>query len=264
MVSNKSFPVQEFLTGVRQYLSAYALVRETDAHGRPGRNALTTGLGENAFYLFDAEAVCAVGHAIEDMALEEADGTLLAAFQQFKNFEPHRERYLHLAATIERAEILATGTAPRGTRHLKFTKDAKSSLQDFRIVLYQGRHRQALMIGRQANQAAAFDDRQFTGFFTFNPRLIASVRQDVMDVVAGRAPLLREFTRLHALDQAAKQIKSEFAREKDAVDHAVARLLTDSRRYRAKNFASDLEKGLSRLHQWKTRLPELLARAEGR
>jgi hypothetical protein len=189
---------------------------------------------------------------------------LLAAFQQYKNFEPHRERYLHLAATIERVQIFATGTPPRGTRHLKLTRDIKGALQDFWIVLYEGHRRQALMIGRQTNKAAEFDDRQFTGFFTFNPRLIASIRQDVLDAAAGRAPLLREFTRLHALDQATKQIKSEFAREKEAVDLAVRRLLTDGRRYRAKNFASDLEKGLSRLHQWKTRLPELLARAEGR
>ena len=162
MVSKKLFPVQEFLADVRQYISAYALVRETDEHGRPGRNALTAGLGENAFYLFDAEAMCAVGHAIEDMALEDANGSLLAAFQQFKNFEPHRERYLHLAATIDRAEILATGAAPRSTRHLKFTRDAKGALQDYWIVLYEGRRRQALMIGRQTNQAAAFDYKQFT------------------------------------------------------------------------------------------------------
>jgi hypothetical protein len=48
------------------------------------------------------------------------------------------------------------------------------------------------------------------------------------------------------------------------VDTAVRRLQLDGERYRVGHFASDLEKGLSRLHQWKTRMPQILARAERR
>ena len=42
------------------------------------------------------------------------------------------------------------------------------------------------------------------------------------------------------------------------------RLQLDGQRYGAGHFASDLEQGLARLHKWKTRMPEILARAEGR
>jgi len=242
-----------------------ASIRETDASGNPGHSALADDLRENTFYTFDAEAANAVCRAIEDLALEEANGSLLAGFQEFAYFdEAHRERYDQLAATIEHVEVLAAGKTPRRTRHLKFTRDATGACREFQLVLYDGHRRQALFVGRQINKTRALDEREILGFYTFSPRLIGRIREDVLNLAGGRCSSLREFMRQRAIDQAAKQLKTEFSRQKEMVDTAVRRLQLDGERYRAGNFASDLEKGLSRLHQWKTRMPEILARAERR
>jgi hypothetical protein len=264
MVSRKSFAEQEFLGNVRQYLSTYAVARETDGEGRPGRNALFAGLAENAFYLFDAESACAVAHAIEDLALEEANGSVLAAFGGCKNFELHRERYVHLAATVDRVEVIVAGALPRRVPNVKFIRDTQGVCRDICVVSYEGRHRQAVLVCRQANRAQAFEDRQYEGFFSFEPRLNARLRRQVLDMAAGKAAVLREFFRLRAIDRATKQIKKAFTREREALDLAMEKLLLGGDRYQADHFASDLEKGLSRLQSWKKRLPALLARAEGR
>jgi hypothetical protein len=256
---------QEFLSCVREYLPIDATIRETDASGNPGQSALTDELSENTFYIFDAEAANAVCHAIEDLALEEANGSLLAGFQEFSYFDDaHRERYDQLAATIEQVKVLAAGKTPRSTRHLKFTRDVRGACKEFQLVLYDGHRRQALFVGRQIKKTRALEEREFLGFYTFSLRLIGRIRQDVLNLAGGRGSSLREFTRQHAIDQAAKQLKTEFSRQKKMVDTAVRRLQLDGERYRAGHFASDLEKGLSRLHQWKTRMPEILARAERR
>ena len=263
MASKKHFSNQEFLASAQEYLPLDAAVKETDAKGGAGKNALKESLSENTFYCFDAEAATAFGHAIEDLALEEANGSLLGAFQDFEYFEPHRERYCQLAATIDRVEVLAAGKTAKLARRIRFFKDAKGSCKDFFIVLYQGKRRQAVFVGRQSNRAHLFEEKKFIGFYTFNPRLIGLLRQDVMELHSGLGTGLREFTRQQVIDQAAKQLKSEFSRQEEAVDQAVRRLQLGGRQYGAGKFASDLEKGLSRLYQWKTRMPKMLARAEG-
>ena len=134
--------------------------------------------------------------------------------------------------------------------------------QPFRAVAYQGRRGQILLIARQMNEAAAFEDLQFAGFYTFSPWLVASTREGLLQLAAGRCSSLREFSRQHAIDRAAKLIQREFSREKEAMDQAVRRWQLQDERYRANHFAADLEKGLSRLHQMKARLPEILAQAE--
>jgi hypothetical protein len=260
--SKTEFTNQQFLSCVREYLPMDAVVRETDVSANTGASVLTGALSENTFYVFDAEAANAVCHAIEDLALEEANGKVLAAFQDFSDFDDaHRERYDQLAATIEEVEVVAAGKTPRRMRHLKFTRDVRGACKEFRLVLYEGRRCQALFLGQQINKARLLDEKQFVGFYTFSPRLSARIRQDVSDLLSGRSSVLREFMRQRVIDQAAKQLKTEFSRQKEMVDTAVRRLQLDGD---TRHFASDLEKGLSRLHQWKTRMPEILARAERR
>ena len=248
---------------MRAYLPMDSVVLETDGDGHPISPGAPSELGENTFYLFDADATAAMCHAIEDLALEEADGHFTASFQDFKFFETHRERYCHLAITIDRVEVFAAGKTPRPCHRIKYLKTAKGAGQDFRIALFEGRRHQALFVGRQTNKATAFEEKKFLGFYTFNPGLIARIRQDLADLAHGKSATLREFVRQQAIDQAAKQIKTEFTREREALSQAVRRLQLDGKRYPAENFASDLEKGLTRLHQWRTRLPEILAQAEG-
>jgi len=88
------------------------------------------------------------------------------------------------------------------------------------------------------------------------------VREEIMGLAKGRADLRREFARLQAVDQAAKQIQAEFTRQTKAIDAAMQRLLLDGQSCPPNHFTSVLEKGLTQLHEWKTRVPELLARVE--
>src|SRR6266545_2969031 len=145
-----------------------ASVWNTDEKGRLTSCAIASGMVENHFYLFDAEAILAGSHAIEELALEEASGFLLATMQEFKNFEPHRERYWQLAATLEEARVIAKGKRPARHGHLKFSDTSDRTLAQFWTVLYLGRRRQALLVCRQANQAKAFEQRRFDGFYTFD------------------------------------------------------------------------------------------------
>jgi DICT domain-containing protein len=261
VASKQPFSNTAFIDCIRAYLPAEARVRETEFDGNLGKLVPISELNENTFYHFDADALSALCYAIEDAALEEANGRVLAAMQDLRLFASSRERYEQLAATIDGVEVVGTGAAPR-VRRIKFISDAKQTCKDYWMVLYEGRRLQAMVVCRQANKARLFEDRQFVGFYTFRPRLVALMRDEFLSLAAGRCAVWREFMRLHALDEAAKQIKREFLREREALDAAMRRLQFDGKRYRPVHFASDLEKGLSRLHQWKKRLPEMVARAQ--
>jgi hypothetical protein len=260
MVSRKRLSEQEFLASVRQYWSNYAVARETDSEGKPGRHVLPGGLSENAFYRFDLESMTALRHAIEDMALEEANGRLVSAFGSAKSFEAHRERYTHLAATVEQVEIILPGPWPRKVPHARFVKAAPGACRSYSLTAYEGRRHQAIVIGRHVHAATAAE-QEFEGFYSFNAPLIGRLRIEAMKLAAGRLPVLQEFHRMRLIDQVSKQIHCEFAREEEALSAAMQRLLLDGRRYQATHFASDLEQGLSRLFLWKSRVPEILARA---
>lgn len=262
VVSKKHCSNEDLLARVREYLPMDALLRQTDPDGKPAAEAAVHALHPNTFYLFDGESLCSVCHAIEDLALEEANGHLLSAFQTFQNFEAHRERYGHIAVTVDNVEVLGAGRPGGRVRRVKFIKDGGSACREFRGVAYQGRNEQCLIIARQINQAAALEDRHFVGFYTFSPWLVTATREGLLQLAAGRCSSLREFSRQQAIDRAAKLIQREFSQEKEAMDKAVRRWQLQGERYRTNHFAADLEKGLSRLHQWKARLPEILAQAE--
>ena len=109
VVSKKNFSNDALLSRVREYLPMDALVRETDVDGNATGDEAPRAFAPNTFYVFDAEALGAFCHGIEDLALEAANGSLLAAFQTFENFKAHRERYCHLAVTVDSVEVLGAG-----------------------------------------------------------------------------------------------------------------------------------------------------------
>lgn len=261
VTGNRRLSNDGFMTRVREYLTMEATARQID--GAEGGNALDQGLADNLFYEFDADSVLAIWHAVEDIALEEGKGSLLAAMQEFSWFEAHRERYEQLGLTLDKVELAGTGSAPRRAARLKFLPDKKSVGKAFRGVVYEGPRVRVAFFGEQANQAKDFESRRFTGFYTFDEGLIARLRTDFVDLVAGRADSFREFTRQRAIYEAGRQIQREFAIQKDALAKAVRRLRLDGERYRPRQFASDLEKGLSRLFEWKNKMPKLIEQAEG-
>src|SRR5438094_8065876 len=138
-----------------------ASVWNTDEKGKPASCALSSGMAENHFYLFDADAMLAASHAIEELALEEAKGFLLATMQEFRNFEPHRERYWQLAATLGEARVVVEGRKPARHGQLKFAGTNHNALALFWTVLYQGHNRQVLLICRQTKGARIVDQTRF-------------------------------------------------------------------------------------------------------
>ena len=241
-----------------------ARVWNTDEKGNPSTCALSTGMAENQFYRFDAESILAASHAIEELALEAATGTLLAGMQEFKYFEPHRERYWQLAATLESVRVIAKGRRPSRHGHLNFINAPHRVMAPFWTVLYQGHSFQAMLVGRQANSARDFEQKRFDGFYTFDPALIDRIRRNIEAILAGRAAKMLEFERFRAIDLAGKRLGEEFARGHRALEGALRKLQVAGHRYEARRFAADLEKSLHRLKQFTDRLPELVGASDSR
>jgi hypothetical protein len=233
-----------------------AAIQDLDADGRAGVDMLGAGLREGTFYLFNSEAMLAASHAIEDLALDEANGRLLATFQDFRNFTPQRERYWQLAATIDEVLVLAAGKKPPRHGRLKFISVAGSPLSEFWIVMYQGRRTAALLLCRQVNDARVFEEKRFAGLYTFNPRLIARVRDDLDALLKrrGRAGGLHEFERLAAIDRTVKRIRVEFARESAAIEVAIRKMQANGAQMHPRKFTSEMDRALDRLRTLKSRL----------
>ena len=249
------------MTRVREYLTIEATTRQID--GPEAANALEQGLADNIFYEFDADSLVAIWHAVEDIALEEASGSLLAAIQEFPWLESQRERYASLALTLDHIDVIGAGAIPRRVPRSRFVADKKGSARRFRAVIYQGRAADVAFVAEQQGNAKDFDARRFTGFYTFDGGLIARLRGDLLDLVGGRGESFREFARQRAIYEAGRELQREFAVQKEALAKAVRRLRLDGERYRPRQFVSDLEKGLSRLVEWKSKMPRLIARVEG-
>jgi len=235
-----------------------ASVWNTDERGRPSSRAVAGGMLENHLYLFDSEALLAASHAIEELALEEANGTLLAAMQGFKHFEPHRERYWQLAATLEDVRVIAYGKQPPRHGHLKFIATSHKALGPVWTVLYQGQRRQAMLVCRQTNRAKTFEEKRFEGCYTFDRELIARLRQNLEQILSGHATRLREFERLIAIDEAAKKLAAEFTREHQAVDSALRKLPAARDQYPVRHFEAVVRQSLNRLKQLTDRMPYLI------
>ena len=264
VAAKKQIVPPSFLPSVQDYLSRQAKICETDENGHPTGPIRSAVLSEHTFYHFDAESAAAMCYAIEDLALEEATGRLLAGFQDFEEIASHRERYALLGATITKVEVVGSGKFPARLRHLKYVKDRKNLCFGYRLALYEGPRCQALFVGRQENATQVPEEKQFLGFYTFNPVLIRRLEQQFRELAAGRSPSLHEFSRQAALHHAARQMQNEFARQREQLFEAMRRLQLDGEQYCAGEFAMDLEKGLAQLSQWKERMPQILAHIEGR
>lgn len=230
--------------------------------GPQNENALDRGLADNVFYEFDADSLVAIWHAVEDIALEEGGGSLIAGIQEFSWFESQRDRYEQLGLTLDKVELIGAGALPRRTARISFVPDKKGAVKRFRGLIYTGPRVQVAFFAEQQNAAKDFDTRRFTGFYTFDEGLIRRLRADFPDLLAGRSDSFREFARQRAIYEAGLQIQRELAMQKDALAKAVRRLRLDSKHYRPGQFALDLEKGLSRLFAWKNKMPKLIARIE--
>ena len=262
MASKRPFSNRSFIDCVRDYLPTDAIVHETDAEGHAGAPISHDDLAANTFYRFDAEALNAFFHAITELALEEASGTLLLAARDQAEFDSCRECLAQLARTIDRVELVGARLGTRSLRGVTIIRDSRGGCRDFRVVLYEGRRTQAMLVCREAKPARSRARTGLVGFYTLDSPLVRQLHAELVDVAQGRAVALRGFVRLQAIDLAARQLQREFEREQQALHTAVRRLQFDPQHYRPAQFASDLEQGLCRLQEWKRRLPEMVTRAE--
>jgi DICT domain-containing protein len=257
--SNKPLANRDFLRRVRDYLPMDAGVWDMDGTGLPSLSIPADELTDNLFYQFDSDSMAAVSHAIEDLALDEANGFLLASFQDTRHFEPHRERYWQIASTIDEVQILTAGSKPRRSGRLQFKAIDNTIVIAYWIVLYQGRRAQAMVISRQINDSEIIEDKQFAGFYTFDPRIINRTRQDITEALAGRLTVLREYDRLSAIDQAAKQIRLELSRAKTVLEAALGKCQANGQPGPLRHFFGEWDRTIQDLGQMKDRLTTLLA-----
>jgi hypothetical protein len=254
--SKQKLSNSEFLQRVSEYLPEDATVLDTDLDGKSG--ACSPGeLTGNTFYLMDAEAILAACHAIEDLALDEASGRMLASFQDFANFGSHRERYCQLAATVDEVIVAGTGKKPRPCKRLRFVSADGTALSSFWFVVYQGRRTQAMVLSRQTKETPRLENRSFFGFYTFDTRLIERARQDIDALLGGATPALTEFDRLHAIDQAARQIRAAFHSEQRVLETALHKMQFRRDRFKPEHFSAELDRSLQRLQRLTLHLPEL-------
>lgn len=264
--------LQGFIASVRAYLLTDAHIRERTAEGRPAAEVMPGALRENRFYYLDDDARQAFFHAIEDLAMEEARGTLVALVSSFRDFDVHRERYEHLAATIDQVAVAGLGRPPKAIARVLLKEAPRKALAGYQLVCLETGASGAAGAGKSGGASKApsasllfvcraTEDGGHVGFFTFNPRLSLRLRRELTEVLAGRVPELREFDRLLAVDQAAKQIEADFNRQREAVEQAMAGLreAADDADAGAGRVTSELERGALRLTEWKDRLNAMLA-----
>jgi hypothetical protein len=259
--SNKPLANDDFLKRVRDYLPMDAAVWELDAAGQRARKVSQGDLADNTFYGVDAETMVAASHAIEDLALDEANGFLLASFQDIHNFESQRERYWQIAATIDEVQVIYGGTKPRRDGRVRFASMKGTALERYWVVLYQGRRAQALLLSRQTNVTTAVEEKTFAGFYSFDARIIASVRREVGQMLAQRQSQLSEYERLLACARAARQIQETFAREKAWLEAALRRWQAQPEPQQLRHFSADFDQSMQHFQELKQRLADALGLA---
>jgi hypothetical protein len=261
VIREKSFcSCEEFTARVREIGLLAAGIREADGEGQPGPEAIA--LADNRFYHFDADAARGLVQAVEELAIEEADGTLLTALGGFTGFEAARERYEQLAMALDRVEVIGAGKTPRPIRRVKFLGDSSGRCRDFLAAVYTGRRGSVWFAAGRTGATRRPEHQGYRGFYSFGARRAARLRQELLDTASGRAAGFPEFARLLAIDRFAKQLDAEFSRQKEEMLAAVRRLQVGDEAYRPGKFASDLEQGLTRLQQWKNRLPSVLEQVQ--
>jgi hypothetical protein len=256
VVMKKHATSQSFLPRMGEYLSGRARAWRLTMSGDLGTCFVPVQLGPDEFYGLDADAMLAITHGIEDLALEKARGRLMVSFQDLKYFDDHREQYWQLAATIEEVAVLGTGQMPRPERRIQFHSVGHTVLQHFWLVIYQAPTDHIMLMGRQLNSTEFIPEKRFLAYYTFNAPIIERTRHDIEAVLAGSSDGMPEFERMRSIDQAVRWVNEGFAREQETL----AQKLEDIRSpgQSAQAFLTQYDTSLEHLQRMKQRLANLL------
>jgi len=149
-------------------------------HGRSPNNVrlgdLVTIPDSDLHHVMDSQAMQAISFAIEDIAGEERQGELIASFQDFSNFLPHKKRYVSLANDLDAVRVWGCGKPPQNCGKVDFIQADESKLLKYWMVLFDSEDTRAVLLCKQVNKAVKFEDKKFIGFYSFNPYLVQSIR----------------------------------------------------------------------------------------
>jgi len=137
---------------------------------------LVTIPNSDLHHVMDSEAMLAISHAIEDIASEVREGELIATFQEFKNFLPHKKRYMNLAEDLDAVRVWGCGPIPKNCGKVDFVQTEEERLRRYWLVLFDSPKARAVLLCKQMNRATQFLDKKFIGFYSFNPYLVQSIR----------------------------------------------------------------------------------------
>jgi hypothetical protein len=149
-------------------------------HGRSSDKVrlgdLVTIPDSDLHHVMDSEAMLAISHAIEDVASEVRKGELIATFQDFKNFTPHKKRYMNLAEDLDAVRVWGCGPVPRNCGKIDFVRTEEERLRRYWLVLFDSEESRAVLLCKQVNRVTDFAGKKFIGFYSFNPYLVQSIR----------------------------------------------------------------------------------------
>ncbi|NBR46687.1 MAG: hypothetical protein EBT68_06205 [Verrucomicrobia bacterium] len=146
-------------------------------------------------HLFNHDAMLAASHAIEDLAHDTGCGELIATFQRIENFTPQRDRYLQIAGEIDAVRVWAEGEPPGRTPAIDFIPIFHPLLTRYWVVLFESAEVHAVLFCKQANESPHFSRKIFSGFYSFNPFLVRSIRRRFSLLAAGVDGVVAHFER---------------------------------------------------------------------
>ena len=146
-------------------------------------------------HLFNHEAMLAVSHAIEDLAHETAKGELISTFQHFDNFLHQEERYRELARRLDAVRVWAEGELPTQNDDIDFVPIFHPELTRYWVVLFDSQEIHAILFCKQANQTDHFQRKVFSGYYSFNPFVVRSLRRRFELLSCGMSGVVNHFER---------------------------------------------------------------------
>jgi len=169
-------------------------------------------------HVMDADAMLAISYAIEDIAGEERQGELIATFQNFDNFLPHKVRYMSLAEDIDAVRVWGCGKPPQKCGKVDFIVADDPKLLRYWLVLFDSPKTRAVLLCKQVNKAEKFEDKKFLGFYSFNPYLVQSIRWRFNLLSCGLSSVISHWERSFPFPDLKMRDLDRMIRQPDAVN----------------------------------------------
>jgi hypothetical protein len=188
------------------------------SQGKVRLGDLVTIPDSDLHHVMEADAMLAISHAIEDIAGEERQGELIATFQDFDNFLPHRARYMGLAEDLDAVRVWGFGKPPQKCGKVDFIVADDAKLLRYWLVLFDSPGTRAVLLCKQVNRAEKFEDKKFLGFYSFNPYLVQSIRWRFNLLSCGLSRVISHWERSFPFPDLKMRDLDRMIRQPDAVD----------------------------------------------